>query len=184
MPLQRAPSLMCVAVCEIRARYLGFTSFLAVISIVYMEGVLIRRMYASRVPAPAPAPTPTWQACRGGGCNLVCMPRCGSLQAQRWHCAIREVDLGQWHLQGHSAHLFRAAMVRSPACALLGMSLPMCECSHLVLIPQYAALRHGTVGKMDWVNVACMAICLAIYIPSGLAGYMQLGDSTPDDVSP
>ena len=64
------------------------------------------------------------------------------------------------------------------------MSLPMCECSHLVLIPQYAALRHGTVGKMDWVNVACMAICLAIYIPSGLAGYMQLGDSTPDDVRP
>lgn len=72
------------------------------------------------------------------------------------------------HLDGHPA-----------VCRWFGG--PCCA-SHLVLIPQYSAVKFRTVGKMDWINTCTMVICLVIYIPAGLAGYMQLGTATPGDV--
>ena len=54
---------------------------------------------------------------------------------------------------------------------------------HLVYVPVFAGLSSRSLRRMDWVTVATFVVCLALYLPVGVLGYLMYGADTKDDIS-
>lgn len=54
---------------------------------------------------------------------------------------------------------------------------------HLVYVPVFAGLSNRTLRRMDWVTAATFVVCLCLYLPVGVLGYLMYGSDTKDDIS-
>lgn len=53
---------------------------------------------------------------------------------------------------------------------------------HLVFVHVYNSMKTRTVTQGDVVGATSMTICLLLYIPTGIAGYVLFRSGTPSDV--
>jgi amino acid permease len=53
---------------------------------------------------------------------------------------------------------------------------------HLVYVPVYHSLKVQSLRVMDLVSVVCYALCLMLYLPTGIMGYLQFGEQTCSDI--
>lgn len=54
---------------------------------------------------------------------------------------------------------------------------------HLVYVPVFASLDKPSLGRMDSIAAATFVVCLALYLPVGVLGYLMFGTATKGDIS-
>lgn len=87
------------------------------------------------------------------------------------------------HLNSPSAvevpvSLFNVSVGLAKALPILAFAL---QC-HLVYVPVYHSMENQSLRTMDLVSVVCYALCLCLYIPTGIMGYLQFGARTCSDI--